>query len=74
MRRTIGLVLLGGGIMVWAVYAVVWAAGGEPEVGSFLPFHLSGVIPGSLLARWDAIRRLVGGSADQVDDEDRQGP
>ncbi len=65
--------LLGGGIAVWAGYAAVWLAGGEPGVESFLPFHLSGVIPGSLLARWDAIRRLFDRSAEQVGAEDDEG-
>jgi len=44
------------GVVVWGVYAVIWFAGGEPEGRHYLLLHLSGVIPGALLARWDWIR------------------
>ena len=67
MRRKIGLTLLIGGISVWAVYGIVWLAGAEPDVRAFLPFHLGGVISGSLLNRWDAIRRLFSKARDQDD-------
>jgi len=51
MRRS-GRLLILAGVLVWAIYAVVWLAGGEPEARYFLPFHLSGVVTGSILARW----------------------
>ena len=50
--RKAGRFLILAGVVVWAIYAVVWLAGGDPEVRYFLPFHLSGVIPGAILARW----------------------
>ncbi len=50
--RKAGRLLIFAGVLVWAIYAVVWLAGGEPEVRQYLPFHLSGVIPGAILSRW----------------------
>ncbi len=50
--RQAGRLLIAVGVMVWAVYAVVWLAGGEPDVGRFVPFHLAGVIPGAIMSRW----------------------
>ena len=50
--RKAGRLLILAGVMVWVIYAIVWLAGGEPDVGWFLPFHLSGVIPGAIMARW----------------------
>ena len=55
--RKAGRLLILAGVMVWVTFAVVWLAGGEPAAGRFLPFHLSGVIPGAILARWP--RRAV---------------
>lgn len=51
MRKT-GRLFIAAGVTVWLVFAVVWLAGGEPDAGRFLPFHLSGVIPGAIMARW----------------------
>jgi hypothetical protein len=48
------------GVAVWAVYALAWLAGLEPEARAYLPFHLAGVVPGSILARWDRIREGFG--------------
>ena len=50
--RKAGRFLIAAGVLVWAIYSVVWLAGGEPEVRHYLPFHLSGVVPGALLSRW----------------------
>jgi hypothetical protein len=50
--RKAGRLLIAAGVLVWAVYAVVWLAGGDPDVRQFLPFHLAGVIPGAILSRW----------------------
>jgi hypothetical protein len=59
-RRIAGRTLILAGVAVWGVYAVVWIAGGEPDGRHYLPVHLSGVIPGALLARWDWLRRKLG--------------
>ncbi len=61
-RKLLGRILILAGGAVWGVYAVVWFAGGEPEGRHYLPLHLSGVIPGAILARWDWIRRKLGSS------------
>ena len=46
---TIGNVMIGLGVAVWVVYALArWGFGQEVMVRQFLPFHLSGVIPGAL--------------------------
>jgi hypothetical protein len=50
--RTAGRLLIAAGVAVWVVFAVVWLAGGDPEAGRFVPFHLAGVVPGSILSRW----------------------
>ena len=55
--RKAGRLLILAGVLVWAIYGVVWLAGGDPEVRYFLPFHLSGVIPGAIMSRWP--RRAV---------------
>lgn len=57
--RTAGRVLIAAGIGVWLVFVAVWALGGHPDAGRFLPFHLAGVIPGAILSRWP--RRADGG-------------
>ena len=51
-RRTAGRLLIIGGVLVWVVFAVAWLAGADPEAGRFVPFHLAGVIPGSVISRW----------------------
>ena len=48
----VGGVLIALGVSVWVVYGLVWLAGGDPEVGVYLPFHLGGVVPGAILTRW----------------------
>lgn len=50
--RKAGRLLILAGVMVWAIYAAVWLAGGEPDGALFLPFHLAGVIPGAIMSRW----------------------
>lgn len=49
--RTAGRLLIGAGVSVWLVFAVAWAAGTDVDAGMFVPFHLAGVIPGSVLSR-----------------------
>ncbi len=51
MRQT-GRLLIAVGVMVWVVYAIVWLAGGDPDVARFVPFHLAGVVPGAIMSRW----------------------
>ncbi|MDH5371942.1 MAG: hypothetical protein OEX97_03260 [Acidimicrobiia bacterium] len=46
------------GVSVWIVWFVVKALGGHPKLGGFLPFHLIGVIPGSIMSRWGSVRKL----------------
>ena len=55
--QTIGRYLILAGGLVWGVWLAVRLSGGEPNVQYFLPFHLAGVIPGSIMSRWGAIRR-----------------
>jgi hypothetical protein len=55
-RTSLGRWMIAAGVAVWGVFVIVWLAGAEPHAGSFLPFHLGGVIPGFILARWDLLR------------------
>jgi len=57
MRR-VGRILILAGVAVWVPYFVLKFTGNDPNVAYFLPFHLSGVIPGSILSRWHQIRGL----------------
>ena len=50
--RSIGRLLILAGASVWLVFGVIWLWGGDPDVGSFVPVHLAGVIPGAILSRW----------------------
>ncbi len=56
-RRGRWLIFLG--VLVWGVWLVVELMGGDPHVRYFLPLHLGGVIPGSIMSRWGAIRRRL---------------
>ncbi len=56
--RRIGRVLILAGVAVWVPFFALKFTGREPNVAYFLPFHLSGVIPGAILARWHQIKRL----------------
>ncbi len=58
LRQRVGRILILAGATVWLVWLIVWFTGGEPDVGRFVPFHLMGVIPGAILARWDWLRRF----------------
>ena len=49
--------MLLAGVTVWLIYGIVWLLGYQPQVGHFLPFHLSGVIPGAVLSRWQTVSR-----------------
>ena len=57
--QRIGRYLIIFGVLVWGVWLAVKWSGGEANVQYFLPFHLSGVIPGSIMSRWGAIRRWL---------------
>lgn len=57
-RRRLGRGLIYAGVAVWVVYVVVAIGGGEPDGAKYLPFHLAGVIPGSIISRWDQIAKL----------------
>ncbi|NQV05910.1 hypothetical protein HQ535_05120 [bacterium] len=51
-RHTAGRLLIAAGVLVWLGFAVAWLAGAHPDAGRFVPFHLAGVIPGTVLTRW----------------------
>ncbi len=57
--QRVGRYLIFAGVLVWGVWLAVKLGGGEPNVQYFLPFHLAGVIPGSILSRWGAIQRFL---------------
>lgn len=52
-KRRVGRVLILAGVAVWIPYGILLISGNEPDIRYFLPVHLSGVIPGAILARWD---------------------
>lgn len=63
-ERVLGIQRLGrwlilAGALVWGVWLAVKLLGGEPQVEYFLPVHLSGVIPGSIMSRWGAVKRWL---------------
>jgi len=57
--QTTGRILIVAGVAVWVVYGIVRMAGADPGVGWFLPIHLMGVIPGTILSRWETIKRWL---------------
>ncbi len=57
-RKRWGSYLIAAGVAVWPVYVVLKVLAVPVEVEDVLPFHLAGVIPGTLLRRWELIRRL----------------
>ncbi|MBI4201490.1 MAG: hypothetical protein HY532_00045 [Chloroflexi bacterium] len=59
-NRRIGRILILAGVAVWIPYFALKLAGNDPALGLFLPFHLAGVIPGSILSRWRQLKRLLG--------------
>ncbi|MBU1228234.1 MAG: hypothetical protein KJ698_13610 [Actinobacteria bacterium] len=50
--QSAGRLLIVAGVAVWVVFAAVWLAGGDCDAGRFVPFHLAGVVPGSIMTRW----------------------
>ena len=56
IQRT-GRWMIVAGVLVWGVWLIAKLIGGEPELQYFLPLHLLGVIPGSILSRWSALKR-----------------
>jgi hypothetical protein len=60
-RKTVGKIFLWMGIVAWIPYGIVkYGLGQELPAWPFLAWHLVGVIPGSLILRWDWIRALGG--------------
>ena len=55
--QRIGRRLILAGILVWGVWLTVRLLGGEPQLEYFLPLHLLGVVPGSILSRWSAVKQ-----------------
>ena len=67
-RKKLATALIVVGVAVWIPYfALKFLLGREPSIDLFLAVHLSGVVPGALLRRWDLIllgwRRLRSGQA-----------
>jgi hypothetical protein len=54
IERT-GRWLIVAGVSVWLVFAVAWLAGRDPQGAHYLPFHLSGVLPGAVMSRWRTV-------------------
>ena len=60
-HRRVGRFLILAGVLAWAPYAFLrYLMGVEVPVWPFLGVHLAGVIPGSILSRWDRFRALLG--------------
>ena len=59
-RKTVGRILILLGVSMWIPYFALELAGEEVAVAPFLALHLSGVIPGALLARGDTLTRTLG--------------
>ena len=58
--RTTGTILVIAGVAVWVVYAVVRYGMGYDVTGrQFLPYHLAGVVPGTVLRRHQFFGGLV---------------
>lgn len=57
---TLGTVLVVLGVAVWGVYAVVrWGLDWNVTGRQFLPYHLAGVIPGTILRRRQFFKGLA---------------
>lgn len=59
-RYRLGTALVWLGVLVWLPYFAVRIGGGAPSLAWYLPFHLAGVIGGSLL-RLQARKKMGGG-------------
>jgi hypothetical protein len=60
-RARLGRALILLGVLAWVPYAAFrYGLGWDVPLGPFLSLHLAGVIPGSVLLRWDQLRRLMG--------------
>ncbi|MBU1494978.1 MAG: hypothetical protein KKE89_05915 [Actinobacteria bacterium] len=57
--RRLGRWMILAGVAVWLVYGIVWLIGGSPQAAHYLPVHLSGVLPGVVLSRWQTITGWV---------------
>jgi hypothetical protein len=58
--RKLGRTLIIAGVCVWIPYFALKMTGAHPDIMLFLPVHLSGVIPGAIMARWPQIKGLIG--------------
>jgi hypothetical protein len=59
-KRTIGTLLVIIGVTVWVVYAIErYFLSMDVHPWQFLPYHLAGVIPGSLLRHHRFFKRLL---------------
>jgi len=58
--RTTGTILVIAGVAVWVVYAIVHYGMGYDVTGrQFLPYHLAGVVPGTVLRRHQFFGRII---------------
>jgi hypothetical protein len=59
--RRLGRILILLGVLAWAPYALLrYLLELEVPLWPFLTVHLLGVVPGSILSRWEQIRALIG--------------
>lgn len=62
LLRISGTILVTLGVAVWGVYAVVrFGFGWDVTARDFLPYHLTGVVPGVILRRHRFFRNIVTG-------------
>jgi hypothetical protein len=64
LLKIFGTILLTAGVAVWGVYAVLcFGMDWDVKARQFLPYHLAGVVPGTILRRhrffWGIVRRLL---------------
>jgi len=60
-RKRVGKTFLWLGIAAWFPYGVAnYGLGHDLEAWPFLTWHLVGVVPGSLMLRWQRVRALGG--------------
>ena len=55
----VGKLLIVAGVAVWIPFTVHLMTGHAPDVHGYLPFHLSGVIPGAILLRRRWLQRQL---------------
>jgi hypothetical protein len=74
-KKTLGRILIILGVLMWVPYGILkYALGQDVPVLPFLILHLSGVIPGAILAPsstiWERARRLFNRTTDSSTKQD----